>query len=189
VSQAKPKQYHVESGWLVPARRLPSPNCGPRPCGEAVSLLVVHCISLPPGRFGGNEVERFFTNCLDFDEHPWFEQIRGVEVSAHLYIRRSGELTQFVSFDERAWHAGSSCHAGREECNDFSIGIELEGCDELPYDPRQYRVLAAVSRALMQAYPGITPENIVGHCDIAPERKTDPGPAFDWRLYRQLLQE
>jgi len=182
----KQPQYRVEDGWLSGARRVPSSNFDTRPPGVEPQLLVIHNISLPPGQFGGDSIERFFTNCLDCDAHPFFAEIRGVRVSAHLLIRRDGEVLQFVDFRERAWHAGVSRHRGRENCNDFSIGIELEGADETPYTPRQYAVLAAVTRALADAFPGIG-EDIVGHSDIAPERKTDPGPAFDWARYRAGL--
>lgn len=179
--------YRVEGGWLLAARRAPSQNCELRPAGCSPDLLVIHNISLPPGQFGGDAIERLFTNCLDWDEHPFFGEIRGLRVSAHLLIRRDGELIQFVCFDERAWHAGVSEFEGRDNCNDFSIGIELEGTDELPYTDAQYRALSAVTAALLEAYPGLGPERIVGHSDIAPGRKTDPGPAFDWRRYRQAL--
>ncbi len=147
----------------------------------------MHGISLPPGEFGGDEIEALFTNQLDWDAHPYFAEIRGMEVSAHLLIRRDGELIQFVPFNERAWHAGESCFRGRSRCNDFSIGIEMEGADETPYDERQYKVLPRVLQALAQAYPGISAREIAGHCDVAPGRKIDPGPAFDWlRLYDAL---
>jgi len=150
-------------------------------------MIVLHGISLPPGVFGGGEIEALFLNKLDWDAHPYFGEIRDLEVSAHLLIRRDGELVQFVPFNERAWHAGESQFRGNARCNDFSIGIELEGEDETPYDDRQYRVLAAVLLALSAAYPGITPRELAGHCDVAPGRKTDPGPAFDWlRLYDAL---
>jgi len=150
-------------------------------------MIVLHGISLPPGEFGGPEIEALFTNTLDWDAHPYFEEIRGMEVSAHVLIRRDGSVTQFVPFTARAWHAGESCFRGHHRCNDFSIGIELEGEDETPYDDRQYPVLQAVIRALCKAYPQITPRVIAGHSDIAPGRKTDPGPAFDWlRLYDGL---
>lgn len=179
--------YDLQGARLRQARYCPSPNFGPRPDGCEVELLVIHNISLPPGCFGGEGIERLFTNCLDWEEHPFYAEIRGVEVSAHLLIRRDGELVQFVDFDQRAWHAGPSCFRGRENCNDFSIGIELEGTDEEPYTDAQYRVLAGVTRALQDRYPALGPERIVGHCDIAPGRKTDPGPAFDWHHYRRLL--
>ena len=148
---------------------------------------MLHGISLPPGEFGGPEIEALFTNCLDWDAHPYFDEIRGFEVSAHLLIRRDGELIQFVPFTQRAWHAGESTFRGRSRCNDFSIGIELEGEDETPYDERQYDVLIDVVRALLSAYPCITSRELAAHSDISAGRKTDPGPAFDWlRLYDGL---
>ena len=164
-----------------------SPNCGPRPDKCSPELLVIHNISLPPGQFGGDCIERLFTNCLDWDEHPFFAEIRGAQVSAHLLIRRTGELLQFVDLDERAWHAGQSCFGGRDNCNDFSIGIELEGTDDTPYTDEQYWVLVAVTRALQDRYKGISDDRIVGHSDIAPGRKTDPGPGFDWVRYRHSI--
>ena len=180
--------YTVEQGWLREARRAPSPNCGPRPERCEPELLVIHNISLPPRCYGGDCIERFFTNQLDWDEHPYFDEIRGVRVSAHLLIKRTGELTQFVNFGDRAWHAGQSCYEGRDNCNDFSIGIELEGEDEEPYTESQYVVLVGVTRVLIAHYPAMAVQKIVGHSDIAPGRKTDPGPAFDWARYRQRLQ-
>lgn len=176
-----------ETGLLPSSRWCPSPNFGPRPEGTAISLLVVHNISLPPGQFGGPEIEAFFCNRLDHAAHPYFETIAGMQVSAHALIRRDGSLVQFVSLLDRAWHAGRSRFAGQDECNDFSIGIELEGTDELPYTGEQYRCLARVADLIMAAWPAITPERIAGHCDIAPGRKTDPGPAFDWRHFQTLL--
>ena len=153
-------------------------------------MIVVHGISLPPGEFGGPGIEALFTNTLDWDEHPYFREIRGLEVSAHVLIRRDGSVVQFVPFGERAWHAGESCFRGQQRCNDFSIGIELEGEDATPYDDRQYEALTGVVRALCATYTSISPREIAGHCDIAPGRKTDPGPAFDWfRLYDGLGQE
>ncbi len=150
-------------------------------------MLVVHGISLPPGAFGGGEIEALFTNSLDWDADPYFGEIRGLQVSAHLLVRRDGEVVQFVPFNERAWHAGESRFHGRARCNDFSIGIELEGEDETPYTDAQYECLVAIVAAIEQAYPDISNRNIVGHSDIAPGRKTDPGPAFDWlRLYDGL---
>ncbi len=181
--------YTLEQGWLQQARQVPSPNCGPRPADCTPELLVIHNISLPPRCYGGDCIERFFTNQLAWDEHPYFEEIRGVEVSAHLLIQRTGEALQFVNFGERAWHAGQSCYEGRDNCNDYSIGIELEGADDDPYTDVQYAVLAAVSALLLEHYPAITVAKIVGHNDIAPGRKTDPGPAFDWARYRRQLQE
>lgn len=151
------------------------------------ALIVVHGISLPPGEFGGNEIEALFTNTLDWDAHPYFAAIRGLEVSTHVLIRRDGSVLQFVPFTERAWHAGESCFRGRHRCNDFSIGIELEGEDETPYEDRQYDVLQAIIHALCEAYPALSAREVAGHCDISPGRKTDPGPAFDWlRLYDGL---
>jgi AmpD protein len=176
-------EYSIKHGWLRQARRVPSPNCEARPAGLVPELLVIHNISLPPGQFGGDCIERLFTNCLDWDEHPFFAEIRGLRVSAHLLIQRDGQLLQFVDFHQRAWHAGRSCYAGRDNCNDFSIGIELEGTDELPYTDRQYQQLQGVTGALLAYFPGLATERIVGHCDIAPGRKTDPGPAFDWERY------
>lgn len=174
------------SGWLVgdlaEVRRVPSPNFEPRPAGMAVELLVIHNISLPPDQFGGPGVEQLFTNTLDPAEHPYYAEIQGMKVSAHFFIRRDGSLIQFVSCLDRAWHAGASQWQGRERCNDFSIGIELEGCDSQPFEDAQYATLARLSAALHGAYPL---RATVGHSDIAPGRKTDPGPCFDWsRLSR-----
>lgn len=171
---------------LAAARFIPSPNCNERPADE-ISLLVIHNISLPPGQFGGGHIAELFSNRLDPNGHPFFAEIEGLEVSAHLLIERDGRMTQFVPFDRRAWHAGKSCFDGREACNDFSIGIELEGADNIPFTDLQYQVLAAVTRALMQAYPDITSKRITGHSDIAPGRKTDPGPAFDWARFLSAL--
>jgi AmpD protein len=176
-------EYTLKEGWLQQARRVPSPNCDPRPKSCDPELLVIHNISLPPGRYGGDCIERFFTNCLDWDEHPFFEEIRGVEVSAHLLVQRTGEMLQFVNFGERAWHAGQSCFEGRDNCNDFSIGIELEGSDEEPYTDAQYVALSGVTDLLMAHYSHMSGNKIVGHSDIAPGRKTDPGLAFDWQRY------
>jgi AmpD protein len=174
-------------GWLTQARRVPSPNWDDRPPGTGVDLLVIHGISLPPGEFGGPWIDALFRNRLDPAAHPYFRRIARLRVSSHLLIRRDGELVQYVDLRRRAWHAGASCFRGRECCNDFSIGIELEGADEIPYEPAQYRTLAEASREIMARYPGITAERIAGHSDIAPGRKTDPGPAFDWRRLRRLL--
>ncbi|WP_220183819.1 1,6-anhydro-N-acetylmuramyl-L-alanine amidase AmpD [Marinobacterium marinum] len=171
---------------LTAAEFIPSPNCNERPDGE-VSLLVIHNISLPPGRFGGGHIAELFTNRLNPDAHPYFAEIQGLEVSAHVLIARDGSMTQFVPFDRRAWHAGRSCFQEREACNDFSIGVELEGTDELPYTDMQYQTLAAVTRALLKSYPDLKTERITGHSDIAPGRKTDPGPAFDWKRYQRSL--
>lgn len=174
-------------GWLPDARRIPSPNWDERPTGIVVDLLVVHGISLPPGSFGGQWIEHLFQNLLDAEAHPYFRAIADLKVSPHLLIRRDGELIQFVALAHRAWHAGTSCFEGRDSCNDFSIGIELEGTDEIPYEDAQYRVLARTARKILKRYPAITQERIVGHSDIAPGRKTDPGPAFDWERFRRLL--
>lgn len=175
---AAAQRLRVDSGGLVAGvRYLPSPNCDDRPPGTAISLLVVHGISLPPGEFGGQAVIGLFTNTLDCDAHPAYATLRGLRVSAHFLIRRSGEILQFVPCARRAWHAGESVWRGRSRCNDFSIGVELEGADEVPYTAMQYAALARLARVLRRAYP-LT--DIVGHCDIAPGRKTDPGPAFDW---------
>jgi len=176
-----------QSGLINPARQCPSPNRDARPCGASLDMIVLHGISLPPGKYGGDEIEALFLNRLDWDAHPYFSEIRGAEVSAHLLIRRDGELVQFVPFTERAWHAGESRFRGRTRCNDFSIGVELEGEDDTPYDERQYQVLPAVLRAVSRSYPGISPRELAGHCDVSPGRKSDPGPAFDWlRLYDAL---
>lgn len=174
-------------GWVEPARRVPSPNQDERPAGAIVDLLVLHGISLPPGRFGGPWIDRLFTNRLDLAAHPDFAALAGLRVSSHLLLRRDGGLVQYVPLDRRAWHAGESSFRGREACNDFSIGIELEGTDETPYSEAQYAALVPLCRALMVAYPAITPERIVGHCHVAPGRKTDPGPAFDWDRLRTRL--
>lgn len=170
-------------GWLRPApsvRLLPSPNCDTRPAGSTVSLLVVHNISLPPNEFGGPHVAGLFLNCLDYSAHPWLERLRGLRVSAHFFIRRSGKIVQFVSTDKRAWHAGVSRFGKRERCNDFSLGIELEGTDTLPYTDAQYTSLAKLTRLLRSRYPL---RAAWGHEHIAPGRKTDPGPAFNWSRF------
>jgi len=171
-------------GWYRFARRAASPNFGPRPDGVQPDLIVVHSISLPPGRYGGDEVQQLFCNTLDWDAHPYFQSIRGLKVSAHFYVRRGGELWQFVSCDQRAWHAGASQHQGRENCNDFSIGIELEGLEGEAFEPAQYEALASVAAAIAQAYPV---RHVAGHEHIAPGRKQDPGPGFDWPALRRSL--
>lgn len=175
-------------GWLAGVRRVASPNCDERPDPQDISLLVIHGISLPPGRFGGHWIDALFTNTLDPHAHPYFETIAALRVSAHLCIRRDGSMTQYVPFARRAWHAGVSSYGGRERCNDFSIGIELEGTDERPYTARQYARLVAVTRKLLDAYPRLQPAHIVGHSDVAPGRKTDPGASFDWARFRALLE-
>lgn len=170
----------INNGILSPAQQVVSPNWDERPDDADISLLVVHGISLPPGEFGGDYIEQFFTNSLDPSAHPFFEEIKDLQVSSHLLIKRDGTIIQFVPFSRRAWHAGESCHEGRQRCNDYSIGIELEGTDDIPYTDQQYQVLNEVITVLREHYPQITESNIVGHCDIAPQRKTDPGPAFEW---------
>lgn len=180
---------NVEAHWLSGARRAPSENCDERPAGVEPELVVIHGISLPPGEFGGDDVEALFTNCLDPYAHPDYPELCAMRVSSHLLIDRGGAITQFVPFDRRAWHAGVSHWCGRDGCNDFSIGIELEGTDTLAYTDAQYEVLVSVLCALRRAYPAIAADAVVGHCDIAPGRKTDPGVAFDWdRLRRDLTQ-
>jgi AmpD protein len=164
-----------------------SPHCDARPEGTVIDMIVVHGISLPPGEFGTDAVETFFCGHLDAPAHPYYSGISHLKVSSHLFIKRTGEIIQFVPFTERAWHAGESYFQGKTRCNDFSIGIELEGTDEIPYDNRQYEQLANVIRLLIQAYPAITHDRIVGHEDIAPGRKTDPGPVFDWNYLQGLI--
>lgn len=177
----------AKSGLLRGVRQVPSPNFDARPDGILPELIVVHGISLPPNQFGGPWIDRLFTNTLPPDEHPYFATISQLKVSSHALIRRDGEVVQYVPFHQRAWHAGASSYQGRERCNDFSIGIELEGADETPYEPAQYRMLSAVILELCAAYSSLSLSHIAGHSDIAPERKTDPGPAFDWqRLYALL---
>ena len=180
-----PDHWHFEDGWLGGVRHVASANCNPRPAGTCPELIVVHGISLPPGQFGSGDIEALFTNKLDPTAHPYFAEVAHLEVSAHFLIRRTGEVVQFVSTDERAWHAGVSSWCGREHCNDFSIGIELEGTDDAPYEDPQYEALAALITVLRNHYPSIRSDAIVGHSDIAPGRKTDPGPAFDWQRVRQ----
>ena len=173
-------------GWWAPARRLDSPNHGPRPEGVLVDLVVLHSISLPPEQYGGDEVERFFLNRLDCNAHPYFDGLRQLTVSAHFFIRRDGEVVQFVDCDRRAWHAGASSWRGRTNCNDYSVGIELEGLEGLSFDPAQYRSLARLLRALRRRYPGIV--QVVGHEHVAPGRKRDPGEGFDWGALRRRLR-
>lgn len=175
------------AGLIRPGTQCPSPNQDDRPAGMEPELIIIHSISLPPGKFGGPQVQELFTNCLDWDAHPYFNEIRDLKVSAHLLIRREGELIQFVPLGRRAWHAGESSFRGRSCCNDYSIGIELEGDDETPYTDAQYSHLTAVITAIRECYPDITVRHIAGHCDVSPGRKSDPGPAFDWlRLYDGL---
>ncbi|MFA9440450.1 1,6-anhydro-N-acetylmuramyl-L-alanine amidase AmpD [Uliginosibacterium sp. sgz301328] len=172
-------------GWLPGAHRVDSPNFDARPDGVEPSLIVIHAISLPPDQFGGPGIEQLFTNRLNPAEHPYYEGIHQLRVSAHFVIRRDGALVQFVSTAERAWHAGVSTWQGRERCNDFSIGIELEGCDTLPFTAAQYEALAGLVARLRLAHPSLI--DIAGHSDIAPGRKTDPGPCFEWQRFRALL--
>ena len=169
-------------GWFSAARRVDSPNCDARPDDAAITLLVIHNISLPPGEFGGPGVEQLFTNRLDPDEHPYYAGIQALRVSAHFFIRRDGELIQFVACRQRAWHAGASSWRGRERCNDFSLGVELEGADDQPFSAAQYDRLNELIPALRAAYPRLV--DLAGHSDIAPGRKTDPGPCFDWSRVR-----
>jgi AmpD protein len=176
-----------KTGWLRGVRCVASPNFDDRPPAAVPDLVVVHGISLPPGEFGGDWIERLFRNDLPASAHPYFAQVQDMRVSAHALIDRRGATTQFVSFEKRAWHAGKSNHCGREACNDFSIGIELEGADDVPYEPAQYVALAALIEALRESYPSLRAAPVVGHSDISPGRKTDPGPAFDWQRLWTLV--
>jgi AmpD protein len=176
-----------KSGLCVEAQWVESPNFDARPAGQQSELIVVHGISLPPRRFGGEQITQLFTNCLDPSEDPYFETIKTLRVSAHMLIRRGGEMIQYVPFHGRAWHAGQSVFSGRERCNDFSIGIELEGTDDTCYTATQYHVLARVIQGLWQAYPSLPKQNVVGHNQIAPGRKTDPGVYFQWASLARLL--
>lgn len=173
-----------QNGWYCFARHLASPNFGPRPEGTVVDLVVIHSISLPPGRYGGDEVQKLFTNCLDWNQHPYFKSIEGLQVSSHFYVRRNGELWQFVSTEDRAWHAGRSAFEGRENCNDYSIGIELEGLEGDAFELAQYESLAALCAAIEQELPL---QMVVGHQHVAPGRKIDPGDGFDWTFLQHLL--
>jgi N-acetyl-anhydromuramoyl-L-alanine amidase len=180
-------RVHVATGLMEGVRQVLSPHRDARPPGMVPELVVIHGISLPPGEFGGPWIERLFTGSLPADAHPYFATLQGMRVSAHLLVRRDGELVQFVPFHLRAWHAGASSFEGRDACNDFSIGIELEGEDEQPYTSAQYASAAAAIRALIEAYPGVDVRRIAGHSQIAPGRKTDPGVAFDWDQLRSRL--
>ncbi|MGE0583182.1 MAG: 1,6-anhydro-N-acetylmuramyl-L-alanine amidase AmpD [Steroidobacteraceae bacterium] len=182
-----PLDIDASTGLARDTRQVLSPHFDARPAGSAPELIVVHGISLPPGEFGGPWIDALFTGGLPPAAHPYFEAIREARVSAHALVRRDGNVTQYVPFSQRAWHAGASAYCGRAGCNDFSIGIELEGTDETPYEPAQYTALAALVRALLASYPTLSRERIAGHSDIAPGRKTDPGPAFDWTLLHRLL--
>ncbi len=175
----------ANSGLIAPALQRRSPNQDLRPDAQDISLIVVHCISLPPGRYGGGEIQAFFTNNLDSGAHPYFEQIKSMQVSAHVLIDRQGGLTQFVPFHRRAWHAGKSSYRGREACNDYSIGIELEGTEDSAFEPLQYAALNALIAAINEVYGAGQSLPVVGHSDIAPNRKTDPGEKFDWSELKQ----
>lgn len=182
-----PYTLDAAAAWFDNVTRRPSPNHDERPTNTAIDLLVIHSISLPPGEFGGGHIERLFLNTLDTTHHPYFAQLATLKVSAHLLIDRRGEVTQYVPLTHRAWHAGVSSFAGKERCNDYSIGIELEGCDDVEFTDAQYITLASLTRAITARYPDVTPQRIVGHSEIAPGRKTDPGPLFDWQQFRRLL--
>jgi len=170
----------IENHWLSQATKIPSPNFDERPTDEALSLIVVHCISLPPGQFDGTYIDQLFCNQLNPDEHPYFKEIYQIKVSAHLLIRRCGEIVQYVAFNKRAWHAGVSEYKGKTKCNDYSIGIELEGTETQEYTEKQYQQLTTVIKALLNRYPNLSAHHITGHSEIAPDRKTDPGESFNW---------
>lgn len=181
--------YTINTQGLIEGiEYIPSPNFNSRPFDIPIDLLVIHNISLPPGEFGGPYIDKFFTNTLDHSKHPYFDEIKSLRVSSHLLVRRLGKVIQYVPFLLRAWHAGESSFQGRTQCNDFSIGIELEGADDVPYTDAQYEILADLVVTLQREYPGITEDRIVGHNTIAPERKTDPGPLFDWKRLSQLVK-
>lgn len=182
-----PLDIDAATGLIKDVRQVLSPHFDARPAGVVADLIIVHGISLPPGEFGGPWIDALFTGGLPAGRHPYFESIKGLRVSSHVVIRRDGGLTQYVPFTRRAWHAGASEYCGRTACNDFSIGIELEGTDERPYEAAQYTALAVLVRALLASYPSLSRERLVGHSDVAPGRKTDPGPAFDWARLRTLL--
>lgn len=178
---------NIDQHWLADVSRIVSPNYDARPEPADISLLVIHCISLPPGEFGNGHINRLFCNRLDPNDHAYFKAIHQLKVSAHVLIKRTGEIVQYVPFDKRAWHAGQSCYRGRGRCNDFSVGIELEGTEAIAYTDVQYAQLAAVIKTLLKTYPGLSTGRITGHSDIAPGRKTDPGGSFDWRRLMGLL--
>jgi len=175
------------SGLMLGVRQIASPNHDARPPGVEADLIIVHGISLPPGEYGGPWIDRLFTNTLPADAHPYFAEVSSLRVSSHLAVSRVGEVTQYVSLRERAWHAGRSVYQGRAECNDFSVGVELEGTDTEPYEDAQYDALAEIVAALCDAYPRLSPARLAGHSEVAPGRKTDPGPSFDWPLARRLI--
>lgn len=178
----------IDQHWLTDITRSFSPNFDDRSDSIDISLLVIHCISLPPGKFGNHYIDQLFCNRLDPDEHPYFKDVYQLTVSAHVLIKRDGSCVQYVPFDKRAWHAGKSAYEGREQCNDFSIGIELEGTEFIDYTDQQYVQLATVIRTLLEAYPKLSTRRITGHSDIAPGRKTDPGASFDWQKLLELLK-
>jgi len=180
-------QIDPATNLLKEADYILSPNMDDRPEGAEINLLVIHSISLPPGEYGGNSIEQLFTNSLQPNAHPYFQEIHQLEVSAHVLIKRDGSVIQFVPFDKRAWHAGESCYQGNERCNDYSIGIELEGTDTDPFENRQYETLVELVKALCEYYPSITTQRIAGHSEIAPGRKFDPGSGFDWNKLSSLL--
>ena len=180
-------EIDAQTGLIKQANQVPSPNHDDRPENVAADLIVIHNISLPPDEFGGPWIDDLFTNRLSPDAHPYFATIHQLKVSSHVLIRRDGELTQYVPFHKRAWHAGESSYCGRKKCNDFSIGIELEGCDDKPFTEEQYQTLAELVQTLVDCYPALSPDRITGHSDIAPGRKTDPGPCFDWDKLHNLI--
>jgi AmpD protein len=184
-----PLRIDSATGLLSGVRQVLSPHYDARPAGTVAELLVVHGISLPPGEFGGPWIDRLFTGTLPPEAHPFFRELAAARLSAHALVRRDGAIVQYVPFGERAWHAGASQYRGRSTCNDFSVGVELEGTDDTPYTEAQYQRLAALAAALLAAYASLSAEHIVGHSDIAPGRKTDPGAAFDWPRFRALLSE
>ncbi|AKU64254.1 N-acetyl-anhydromuranmyl-L-alanine amidase [Aggregatibacter aphrophilus] len=181
------KTLKIDKGWLTNTRKVVSPHFDARPNPRDISLLIIHYISLPPEEFGGSYIDDFFQGKLDSNRHPYFAEISTLRVSAHCLINRAGEITQYVNFNDRAWHAGISCFEGREKCNDFAIGIELEGSNEQPFTTQQYVSLQRLTLEIMRAYPLITKERIVGHCDVSPGRKIDPGQYFDWATYLDQL--
>ena len=187
--ESAPLKIDSATGLLTGARQVLSPHCDARPAGMTPELLVVHGISLPPGEFGGPWIDRLFTGTLPAEAHPYFREIAATRVSAHALIRRAGEIVQYVPFGERAWHAGASQYRGRAACNDFSVGVELEGTGDTPYTDAQYEALTALTAALLATYASLSAEAITGHSDIAPGRKEDPWPTFDWPRFRALLKE
>jgi AmpD protein len=187
--RSAPLKIDSATGLLTGVRQVLSPHCDARPAGTVAELLVVHGISLPPGEFGGPWIDRLFTGTLPPEAHPFFRELAAARLSAHALVRRDGAIVQYVPFGQRAWHAGASQYRGRSTCNDFSVGVELEGTDDTPYTEAQYQQLAALAAALLAAYVSLSAEHIVGHSDIAPGRKTDPGAAFDWPRFRALLSE